>query len=260
VLGVARSADDAWARRGVAARAQAAAALTAPLAATHARRRRTAGAPRVPADLRAAGVRGARKRVARRRRVRTTGAAPPHTPAPKLVARDCAAPAPDVLWRGESTSLPTGAGWRSLAVLLAAHARRVGGWALADHRRAALALDALAMARQARRPPPGLVHHPDRGCQDTAAASPAALARHGRGCAMRRSGTCRDHALAARCFATRKAELAEARPWPTRAAARTAVFAWLAVWDRRQRRHSALNYQPPVTFAEDVVWLSSLAA
>ncbi len=51
-----------------------------------------------------------------------------------------------------------------------AHARRVVGWALADHRRTALALDARTMALGARRPPPGLVHHTDRGGQDTAAA------------------------------------------------------------------------------------------
>ena len=38
-----------------------------------------------------------------------------------------------------------------------------------------------------------------------------------------------------------------------RAAARTATFAWLEVWYNRQRRHSALNYQSPVVFEEDVL-------
>ena len=75
---------------------------------------------------------------------------------------------------------------------------------------------------------------------------------------MSRSGDCLDNAMAERCFATRKAEVAEAHPWPTRAAARTALFAWIEVWSNRQRRHSALNFLPPVTFEEDV--LSSLAA
>ena len=77
---------------------------------------------------------------------------------------------------------------------------------------------------------------------------------------MSRSGTCLDNAMAESCFATLKAELVPARMWPTRAAARTAVFAWLEVWYHRQRRHSALGYQPPVTFEEDVLLLSSLAA
>ncbi len=101
-----RAAYYAWARRGVSARATADAALTAPIAAAHARSRRTSGAPRVHAELRAAGVRGARERVARllraagrvdcrRRRIRTTVAEPAHTPAPNLVARDFRAPPPD---------------------------------------------------------------------------------------------------------------------------------------------------------------------
>jgi transposase InsO family protein len=269
VLGVARSAYHAWARRGVSARARADAALTAQIAAVHERSRRTYGAPRVHAELRAAGVRGARKRVARlmraaglvgchrRRRTRTTVADPAHTPAPNLVARDFAAPAPDRRWLGDITYLPTGEGWLSLAILLDAHSRRVVGWAMADHLRTELALGALAMALQARRPPPGLVHHTDRGCQYTAAAYRAALAARGLVCSMSRSGDCLDNAMAESCFATLKAEVAEARPWPTRAAARTAVFAWLEVWYNRQRRHSALNYQPPVTFEEDVLLLLS---
>jgi len=177
VLRVARSAYYAWAHRGVPARAQADAQLAARIALAHTRSRRTYGAPRIHAELRAAGVRCARKRVARlmraaglvgchrRRRARTTVTDPAHTPAPNLVARDFAAAGPDRLWIGDITSLPTHEGWLYLAVLLDAHSRRVVDWAMADHLRTELALDALTMALRARRPPPGLVHHTDRGCQ-----------------------------------------------------------------------------------------------
>ena len=77
---------------------------------------------------------------------------------------------------------------------------------------------------------------------------------------MSRSGNCLDNARAESFFATRKAEMAAARPWPTHAAARTAVFEWLGVWYNRQRAHSALDYLPPVTFEENVLLLSDLAA
>jgi len=182
VLDVARSAYDAWARRGVSARAQADTDLLAQIAAAHARSRRTYGAPRIHAALRAQGVRCARKRVARlmraagllgchrRRRARTTTVDPAQTPAPNLVARDFTAAGPDRLWLGDITYLPTGEGWLYLAMLLDAHSRRVVGWAMADHLRTELALDALAMALRARRPGAGLVHHTDRGSQYTAAA------------------------------------------------------------------------------------------
>lgn len=272
VLGAARSAYYAWAGRGVSARAQADADLTTQIAAVHARSRRTYGAPRIHAELRAQGVRCARKRVARlmraaglvgchrRRRVRTTVADPAHTPAPNLVARDFTAPAPDRLWFGDITYVATHEGWLYLAVLLDAHSRRVVGWAMADHLRTELALDALTMALARRRPGAGLVQHTDRGCQYTAAAYQDALAAHGLVCSMSRSGNCLDNAMAESFFATLKAELVDQHPWPTRAAAKTAVFAWLEVWYNRQRRHSALNYRPPATFEEDVLLLSGTAA
>jgi transposase InsO family protein len=272
VLRVARSAYYAWARRGVSARAQADAALATQIAVVHARSRRTYGAPRVHAELRADGVRCARKRVARlmraaglagchrRHRARTTVADPAHVPAPNLVAREFAAPAPDRLWIGDITYVPTGEGWLYLAVLVDVYSRRVVGWAMADHLRAELALDALAMALQTRRPGAGLVHHTDRGCQYTAAAYRQVLVAHGCVASMSRTGDCFDNAMAESFFATLKAEIADAQVWPGRAAARTAIFEWIEVWYNRRRRHSALGYLPPVTFEENVLLLSCLAA
>ncbi len=271
-LRVARSAYYAWARRGASARARAEADLSAQIAAVHARSRATYGAPRVHAALRAEGTRCGRKRVARlmraaglvgrhrRRRVRTTVADPAHTPAPNLVARDFAAAGPDRLWLGDITYLPTGEGWLYLAVLLDAHSRRVVGWAMADHLWTELALDALAMALARRRPGAGLVHHTDRGCQYTAAAYRQALAAQGVVASMSRSGNCLDNAMAESFFSTLKTELADRQVWPSRAAARTAIFEWIEVWYNRQRRHSALAYLPPVSFEEDVLLLSDLAA
>ncbi len=262
VLGGARAGDYAWARRGVSARARADAALTKQIATIHAERRWTYGAPRVHAALRDAGGRCSRRRVARllrcaglvgchrRRRARTTIADPRPPPAPDLVARNFAAPAPNRLWIGDVTYVPTWEGWLYLAVLVDADSRRVVGWALADHLRAALAADALAMALASRRPGPGLVHHTDRGCQYTAASYQAILAGHGIAAALRRAGDCYDKAMAERFFATRKTELVDARPWPSRAAARTAIFEWIEVFYNRQRRHSALGYHSPIVFAQ----------
>jgi len=147
--------------------------------------------------MRAAGLVGCH----RRRRARTTVANPAHAPAPNLVARDFAATAPDRLWFGDITYVATREGWLYLAVLLDAHSRRVVGWAMAEHLRAELALDALAMALRVRRPPPGLVHHTDRGSQYTAVAYRATLAAHGVTASMSRAGDCYDNAVAESFFA-----------------------------------------------------------
>ncbi len=272
MLRVARSAYYAWARRGVSARAQADEELATQIVAAHARSRRTYGAPRIHAELRAQGTRCARKRVARlmraaglvgchrRRRARTTVAEPTHVPAPNLVARDFRASVPNRLWLGDITYVATHEGWLYLAVLLDAHSRRVVGWAMADHLRAELATDALAMALRARRPPPGLVHHTDRGSQYTAATYRAMLADREITVSMSRAGECLDNAVAESFFATLKAELVDAHTWPTRAAARTAIFEWIEVWYNRQRRHSTLGYLTPVAHERQVVVLSNQAA
>ena len=157
------------------------------------------------------------------------------------------------------TYLPTREGWLYLAVLLDAHSRRVVGWAMAAHLRTELALDALARAFRTRRPTPGLVHHTDRGCQYTAVAYREALAARGVTTSVRRSGNCLDNAMAESFFATLKAELVERRRRVTRAAARTAIFAWIEVCYNRQRAHSALAYQPPARFEEMSLLQNSVA-
>jgi transposase InsO family protein len=225
VLGVARSGFYAWARRGVSARATAERALAAQLAQIHEEGRR------------AGGLAGRH----RRRRTRTTVADPAQPPAPNLVARAFAAPAPDRPWPGDLTYVAAWAGGLYLAALLDAHSRRVVGWAMADHLRTELALGS-------RRPGPRLVHHPDRGCQYTAAAYRAVLTGQRVAVSMSRAGDCYDNAMAESFSATLQAELAAARPWPTRAAARQAIFAWSGVFHTRPRLHSALGYRTPVAF------------
>jgi transposase InsO family protein len=152
----------------------------------------------------------------------------------------------------------THAGWLYLAVLLDAHSRRVVGRAIAGHRRTELALDAPTTALRAHYPGAGHIRHTDRDRQHTVAHQ-AALAANSLACSMSRSGDCLDNAMAERCFATRKAEPAERHFLATRAAARTAISAWIEVAYNRQHRHSALGYHAPVTF-EEILLLSDHAA
>jgi transposase InsO family protein len=196
--------------------------------------------------MRHAGLTGAQ----RRRRVRTTVADPTARPAPNLVQRQFQAQAPNQLWVGDLPFIPTAEGWLYLAVLLAVYSRRVVGWAMADHLRAELALAALDMALQQRRPQAGqLVPHTDRDCQYTAAAYQARLAATGITISMSRTGDCFDNALAERFFSSLKRELVDDAHWLTRRAARTALFDWLEVFYNRQRLHSALGYRSPAAFA-----------
>jgi len=202
--------------------------------------------------MRAAGLAGCH-----RRRARTTIADLARPPAPHLIGRDFAAPTTNRLWVGDSTSVPTQEGWLYLAILLDAYSRRVVGWAMADHLRAELAADALTMALAARRSGAGLVHHSDRGCQDTPAAYQEALAAQGIAASMSRAGDGDDNAMAGELL--HHAE-ARTRRHAALAAARLTIFAWLEVWYNRQRRHSAPAYRSPVDFEEQHLLLQDLAA
>lgn len=261
-LQVSRAGYYAWARRGVSTRAQADAALTEQIQRIHHGSRGTYGVPRVHAELHAAGQRVGRQRVARlmraaawrgcsrrRQRVCTTLTDPMAPAAPNLVARTFEASRPNELGVGDSTYIPTGEGWLSLATLLDAYSRRIVGWAMAEHLRTELALDALTRALQRRRPLPGqLVHHTDRGCQYTARAYQAVLDAHGVTCSMSRAGDCYDNALAESFFGTLKAELVHGQRWPSRRVARLAIFEWIEVFYNRHRRHSARGYVSPARF------------
>jgi transposase InsO family protein len=261
LVDVSRAGYYAWSRRRPSPRAQADAALTEEIRTIHTKSRQTYGVPRVQATLRENGHRVSRKRVARlmraaglrgcrsQRRVRTTISDPTATPAPNLVQRQFDRGELNRIWVTDITYLATDEGWVYLAALLDACSRRVVGWALADHLRTELVLAALAMALRERRPRDGeLVHHSDRGCQYTAAAYQTVLARHGIRCSMSRTGDCLDNAMAESFNATVKRELMPAAGWPTKAAARAAVFEWITVWYNRQRLHSSLGYRPPVAF------------
>ncbi|MGW2788031.1 integrase core domain-containing protein [Streptomyces populi] len=43
-------------------------------------------------------------------------------------------------------------------------------------------------------------------------------------------------------------ELTDARPWPSRAAARIAIFEWIESWYNLQRLHSSLGYRSPADY------------
>jgi putative transposase len=82
-----------------------------------------------------------------------------------LVARQFTPAAPNVLWVADITYLRTWEGWLYLAAIQDAFSRRIVGWAMADHMRAGLVVDALQMALARRRPAPGLIHYSDQGGQ-----------------------------------------------------------------------------------------------
>lgn len=65
-----------------------------------------------------------------------------------------------------------------LAVIIDLFSRRVVGWAISDRMKQVLALRALNMAAAIRRPPPGCIHHTERGSHDCACDHHKLLRKH----------------------------------------------------------------------------------
>jgi putative transposase len=123
--------------------------------------------------------------------------------------------------------------------------RKILGWAMRDHMRAELTIAALIMAIQRQKPPPGLIHHSDRGSQYAAAGYRKLLSAAGMIQSMSRKGNCWDNAPMESCFGTLKTELVHQACYETRDAARHDLFAYIEGYYNRQRLHSALGYITP---------------
>jgi putative transposase len=263
VLDVSRSGYYAWRRRPPSKRVRFDAVLSEKIATIHRNSRATYGAPRVHAELRTLGIRCAKKRVARLmrraglrgclrgRRMRTTHRKTlQQAAAPDLVNRNFASEEPDQLWVADITYVRSGEGFLYLAFILDACSRKIVGWSMATHLRSELVVDALQMAIARRKPAPGLVHHSDRGVQYTSLSFGKKLEDEGLVPSMGRVGTAYDNALAESFVATLKTELLYRNGWPTRQAARMALFEYIECFYNGRRRHSALGYLSPVEYEE----------
>ena len=65
---------------------------------------------------------------------------------------------------------------------------------------------------------------------------------------MGQVATCFDNAACESLVATLKTDLVHTRTWPTRQAARTAIYEYLEVFYNRRRRHSSLGYRSPADY------------
>ena len=266
VLKVSRSGYYQWRTVPNSVRARQEALMQERIAQIHRASRGTYGSPRVAAVLRKEGHSIGRHRVARlmretglqgrqrlRYRVRTTDSNHDQPVAPNRLKVADRPTRIDEVWVSDITYVPTQEGWLYLAGVLDLYSRRLIGWAMGSGLETALQLAALLMALRHRRPPAGVVHHSDRGCQYASSVYRSALAANGCVASMSRRGNCYDNAAMEAFWSTLKHELVYRRDFRTRAEATTAIFDYIESFYNRVRLHSALGYQSPLDYEANLI-------
>ena len=204
---------------------------------------------------------GLQSKVNRPIRPRTTQSDPQAAKDANVLDRDFEATGPNQKWVTDITYLPTADrptdhGWVYLALVTDLFARKIVGWAIADHMKTSLVVDAIRQAVEDRRPGPGLCHpddvrradalllHSDRGCQFTSEAFRTMLGPLGIRQSMSRVGECYDNAVAESVFGSLKGEWIDHEHYTGLADARLSVIRYIGFYNG-QRRHQSLGYQTP---------------
>ena len=130
---------------------------------------------------------------------------------------------------------------------------------LSDRRmKKALVIRALMMAVNLRKPPPGLIHHSDRGSQYASHDYQKLLKQHGMLCSMSRKGNCWDNSPVERFFGSLKREWTGDRWYRTRQEAIADVREYVAVYYNSRRLHSTLGYSTPMDYEKTLNKVSGI--
>jgi putative transposase len=152
------------------------------------------------------------------------------------------------LWVADITYIRLRKEFVYLAVILDGYSRKVVGWALGRTLAAELAIQALTDAISRRQPPPGLVHHSDRGVQYAANDYVRILEKHQILPSMSRPANPYDNATCESFFKTLKREEIYANQYADFDHLRANIEEFIDRYYNPCRLHSALGYRSPEEF------------
>lgn len=178
----------------------------------------------------------------------TTIRHPDHPIAKNLLQQNFNVERPNLCWVADITYINTNQGWLFLAIIMDLFSRKIVGWSMSRWLSRHLAIDALKMAIDIRRPAEGLIHHSDRGCQYTSDDFRNELDKNRIECSMSGRGNCYDNAVAESFFGLLKRERVNRVTYRTRDEARSDLFNYIECFYNTKRQHGYLNNLSPVVY------------
>ena len=155
------------------------------------------------------------------------------------------------LWVADITYIRLKKEFVYLAVILDAFSRKVVGWALDRTLASRLPIAALEQAIAERQPPPGLVHHSDRGVQYASGDYVKILRKHQMIPSMSRPANPYDNASCESFMKTLKREEIYANDYRDLEHLLGNIEAFIEQYYNRCRLHSALGYRSPEEFERE---------
>ncbi len=262
LLNVSRSGFYAWLSRPVSRRAQLRLQVSDAVEAIFIGFKKRYGAPRITLELNAQGIRccenhvaqllqekGLRARNGKGFKYRARIESKTHV-SDNILARRFNVDEPNRKWVSDITYIRVSRQWLYLAVVMDLFSRKVIGWALDNHMREGLILQALDMAVTDREIKSELLLHSDRGVQYRGNEYQQTLARHNIRCSMSRKGNCWDNAVMESFFGRFKVELIYAENYKNVETAQTGIFEYIEMFYNRKRRHSAIDNMSPFEYEQ----------